>query len=583
MVTVVAIVLFVSEWISSDATALLVATTLMVFGVVTPEEGLSGFSNVGTISVFCLLILSIGLQSTGVVSYIGDLMQKYAKMGETRMITFLSFLTGIFSAFLNNTAIVAIMLPVVIRLAQSSKINPSKLLMPLSFAAMVGGTMTIIGTSTNVIVAAIYEEEFGASFGIFEFSFFGLMIFAVYMIYMLTLGRFILPERKREGALTEEYNIDDYLMQVTVLSNSKMIGKPISETDLVQRYNVKVLELIREGDKEVWVPGEEKLRAGDQLIVKTSLKQLVETLRRLGLRVAKGKTIDEQDLTSEQAVLFEAVLGYNSSLIGKKVSEVDFLDKFQTVPLAVRRSGQSLSKKVSDVVLQFGDTLLMEGRRKRLQKFYSSQDFIVLDKVKKTNLRLGKMLLSIIIVVEVITLAALNLLPLVVSALLGAVTLIVTNCVSTRYIYRNMDWRVIMLLAGIIPLGVAVEKTGLGAVLAQQIIEICGNGNPTAIVAGLFLFTTLLTSFMSNNATAVLIAPIAISLAHEIGMDAKPFLLTVMLAASTSFLTPIGYQTNTLVYGAGQYKFIDFLKVGGILTILVWLSSTVMISWWYFN
>lgn len=361
-----------------------------------------------------------------------------------------------------------------------------------------------------------------------------------------------------------------------------MIGKRLADIELVKRYRVRVIDIIRE-EGDVWLPNQiEALREGDSLLIKANLEGLIEIQEKAGIKIKRNASLDDEELTSEEAVIIEAVIGQNSFLVGKQIKNVDFRQLFAAIPLAVRRSGVSVGIKVSDMVIQFGDVLLMEARRGNLNKFYNSPDFIVLEKVKKTNLRKDKMLLSVIIVLGVIALAALNLMPIVVASLMGCALLVVTRCVSMRYIYRKMDWRVIFLLAGILPLGIAVENSGLGALIAQGIIHYIGSFPPSIIIAVLFLITTLLTSFMSNNATAILLAPIAITIAEQLGLPIKPFLITVMFAASTSFLTPIGYQTNTLVYGAGQYSFMDFVKVGGLLTLLVWILATVSISYFFF-
>ena len=585
IITVVAIFLFATELLPVDVTAILIMVTLMVTGVVTPEQGISGFSNVATISVFALLVLSLGLQSTGVVNYIGSKLESYTGTSEFRILFFTVVVVGFMSAFMNNTAIVAIFLPVVTRLANFANISPSKFLMPLSFAAMIGGASTVIGTSTNILVSSIYQEHTGEPFSIFEFTHLGVLFFIIFIVFMLLIGHRIIPGRKDEEgtiSLTKDYDLQQYLTQVEIRKGSPLIGKKLEETELVTRYKVRILEIIREGG-DVWLPNQiEGIREGDSLILKANIDNLIEIQQKQGIKIKRDVLLDDKELTSEETVLFEAVIGQNSFLVGKRIKDVDFRQLFGAVPLAVRRSGVSVAKKVSDVIIQFGDVLLVEARRRNLNQFYNSPDFIVLEKVKKPNLRKGKMLLSILIVFGVIGLAAINVLPIVVSALLGCALLLVTKCVSIRYIYRKMDWRVIFLLAGVLPLGIAVEETGLSEIIASGILYYTGHLHVMFIISALFLITTILTSFMSNNATAILLAPIAITIAAQLGLSPKPFLITVMFAASTSFLTPIGYQTNTLVYGAGQYSFMDFLKVGGILTFLVWIFATIFITLFYF-
>ncbi|MGB1205942.1 MAG: SLC13 family permease [Chitinophagales bacterium] len=582
-ITVLAIILFATEIIPADVTALCVMVALMLTGIVSPEEGLAGFSNVATITVFALLVLSLGLQSTGVVNYMGEQLERITGESDIKILLLTLILVAFLSAFMNNTAIVAIFLPIVMRLSKYANTSASKFLMPLSFAAMIGGSCTIIGTSTNILVSAVYEEKYGKAFSIFEFTTLGFILFLAFLVYILLIGWRIIPERRKDAPiLTEDYDVNKYLTQIEVRRDSSMIGKPLKDTELVKRYKVKVLEITRE-EGDVWLPEQvEAIRENDLLLIKANLDDLLELQEGKDIKIKKTTKFDNAELTSEDAVLFEAVIGQNSFLVGKAIKDVDFRKAFGAIPLALRRSGISVSKSISDVEIQFGDVLLLEARRTHLNNFYNSRDFIVLEKVKKKNLRHSKMLLSTVIVLVVILLAAFNVLPIVVSSLTGVVLLLVTECVSIRYIYRKMDWRVIFLLAGILPLGTAVQNTGASELISDGILYLAGDASsPRFIISILFLITTVLTSFMSNNATAVLLAPIAITIAQQLGLDPKAFLVTVMFAASTSFATPIGYQTNTLVYGVGQYTFMDFIKVGGFLTIIVWLLATWLIPIFY--
>ncbi len=574
-----AIFLFSTEKLPVDSTSILIMVLLMITGLVTPSEGISGFSHVGTLSVFTLLVLSVGLQSTGAVGYLGDITEKYASKGELKSLIFISFIAGIPSAFLNNTAIVAILLPVVIRLSEISGVNESKLLMPLSFAAMAGGSVTIIGTSTNVIVSSIHETNFGTPFSIFEFSLLGIILFFAYLIYMLLIGRYLLPDNKKE--LTSNYELQDFLLQIKILENSPLVGKTIIESGL-DEYRIRTLEIIRDGGEIASVPDwDERLKANDQLLIKAQLNTLIENKRKLGIEINKEGKLDETSLSSENAMLFQAVIGNNSFLLGKKIKEIDFKELFGAVPLAIRRHGEALNQKVSEIELRFGDTILMEARRKNLDRFSNSRDFIVLEKIKKSNFRSNKMIISCLIVLAVVLLASTGILDLVVAGFLGVSAMYLTGCVSPKYVYQKVEWRIFFLLAGVIPLGIAVEKTGLGELIANSITQFTGTGSPQLVIAMLFALTVLLTSIMSNNATAVLLAPIAISLSAKMGINPKALLVTVMFASSTSFLTPIGYQTNTLVYGPGRYKFIDYFKVGGILTLIFWILSVILIPIFY--
>ena len=582
VITVSAIILFTTELIPADMTAFLVMVSLIASGILDAEEGLSGFSNVATITVFALLVLSIGLQSTGVVNSLSERLEKITGKNEGRIMFFTVVVVGFLSAFMNNTAIVAIFLPVVIRLAKYANVSVSKFLMPLSFAAMIGGASTIIGTSTNILVSVYYLEHYGESFSIFEFTGLGLLLFSVFVVFMLTIGKRMIPLRNEDDSLTQGYDLQKYLTQINIKKGSRLIGKRLDETDLLKKYRVRVIEIIRK-DGDVWIPEKlESIREGDSLLIKADIENLIGIESKEGIKIGRNITLDDKELTSEETVIFEAVIGQGSFLIGKRIRDVDFRQYFGALPLAIRQSGQHQAIRISDIEIQFGDVLLMEARRSSLHKFYNSRDFIVLEQVKKPNLRTRKKKRSLAIVIGVVAAAALNYTSIINAALIGCALLFITGCMSMRYVYRKMDWRVIFLLAGMLPLGLAVEKTGTDDLIANNFMYLAGNLSPRFIISLLFLATTLLTSFMSNNATAILLAPIAANIAAQLGMDAKPFLLTVMFAASTSFATPIGYQTNMLVYGAGRYKFTDFMKVGGLLTLIVWLMATWLIPLFYF-
>ncbi len=572
-----AIVLFITEWVEIDVTAMLVMVLLLISGILTPAEALSGFSHEGTITVFALLLLSLGLQSTGVVNWIGNKMERITGTRELRMMTVLSTVVAFASAFVSNTAVVAILLPVVDRLAKFANVSASRLLMPLSFAAMIGGSITLIGSSTNIIVSSIHERHTGEPFGVFEFASLGLILFLGYLIYLFAFGRLIIPDHKQEDGLTKQYELESFLSQVVVNPDSPLIGKHILSTSLVTRHRVLVLNIIRDGTN-VWLPDQvEKVEVNDVLVIKSRADVLLSLQNQLKLQIVKDVDLDDKELTSEDAVLIEAVIGRNSFLVGKTISKVDWRHMFSAIPLALRRSGAPVSIRVRESVIQFGDVILFEARRSKLHLFHNSPDFIVLGRVKKQNLRKDKIFISCAIVIASILCAALGIFPLVTAALLGCVLLLLTGSVSMRYVYRKMEWRIYFLLAGILPLGIAIEKTGASKLLAKSMLMALGDASPALIISVLFLLTTVLTSFISNNATAILLAPIAIDMATSMNLDPKAYLVAVMFAASTSFLTPLGYQTNMLIYGAGQYKFSDFVKVGGGLTLLVWLLASYFI------
>jgi len=567
IVTVGALILFITDWYPMDFTALLVMVILMLTGSVSPAEGLSGFSHPATITVLALLILSIGLQSTGFVYFLSTNMIRFTGKSETRILLIVFFIVGISSAFMNNTAIVAIFLPVVVRCANFANISASRVLMPLSFVAMIGGTLTIIGTSTNIVVSSLSQNYGYEPFNIFEFIVLGIILFVAFVFYWFLIGKHLMPKRKAGLDLTQTYDVGKYLTEVVVKPNSPMIGKPLSDRLFGVGNEVEVIEIIREDGTKFVANQFNNIRAGDHFIIKANIEELKQLIKQQGWQMSrKHVNVTDSDLTSKDTILVEAVIGRNSFLIGKKIKNIDFSGAFGALPIAMRRHGESLSKSL---------------------KFYDSPDFIVLQRIRRNTKFRSKMQLSLLIVALTILVASIHqqinnwfgddILDLTVVILTGAVALVLTGCVRMPYIYRKVEWKVIFLLAVLIPLGIAFENSGASALFSDTMLQYVGNWSPRYIISALFIVTIILTSFMSNNATALILTPIAISIANALDIDPKPFLVAVMFAASTSFLTPVGYQTNMLVFGPGNYQFSDFLKVGGLLTILFWILATIFI------
>jgi len=591
VITLVALVLFVTDKFPMDFTALAVMVSLMLFGVVNVEEGLSGFSHPATITVLALLILSIGLQSTGFVYHLSNNIVKYTGKSEVRILLIIILVVGLSSAFMNNTAIVAIFLPVIVRCAKYANISPSKVLMPLSYAAMIGGTLTIIGTSTNIIVSTLSIEQGYEPFGLFEFWMLGLILMGAFTIYWFLIGRRLIPERKSNTDLTQQYNMATYLTEVVVNPNSPMIGKPLTDNLFGVGNKVEVIEIEREDGTKFIANQVNNIRAGDRFIIKADIEDLKSIIKQQGWKISKEHSkIGDVNLTSKNTVLVEAVIGRNSFLIDRSIKNIDFDTAFGALPIAMRRHGEILKNTLAETKIMFGDTLLMEADKSRLEKFYNSPDFIVLQRIKRSSKFQNKMWLSLLIVAITILTAAIHQqlnnwfgigLDLTLIMLAGAVALVLTGCVRMPYIYRKIEWKVFFLLAGLIPLGIAFTNTGANELFTDFMLKYIGNWSPRAIISVLFVATILLTSFMSNNATALILTPIAISIANGLGIDPKPFLVAVMFAASTSFITPVGYQTNMLVFGPGNYKFSDFVKVGGLLTLIFWALATIFIPIMY--
>lgn len=572
-----AVACFATERLPVDLVALSVLSALLASGILTPEQAISGFSNTATVTVAAMFVLSAGLARTGVVSLLGQRLAAVGRLGLLPTLIVLMVLIGVVSAFINNTAAVAIFLPIVLGLAKDTGISPSKLLIPLSFASMFGGVCTLIGTSTNILVSSIAEQHGLAPFGMFELSPLGVVLFVAGALYLLTFGVRIIPDRRAGVGLTQSYGMGDYLTEILVLPESPAVGRPLRESPLVRDLDLDVLEIHRDG-RPLTTPGAGTvLEAGDLLRVRCDIEKIRRAERQEGIVLKSGLKWREEDLHSSEAALLEVVVAPGSALEGKTLKESGFRQTYGGTALAIRQRGELMRERLGSTRMRSGDVLLVEVRRDRIEALKRIPDFVIVSEIGLDEPRRGKLLLALAIVAGVVAAATLDLLPIVGSAILGSVLLVLTRCLTLDEAYQAIEWRVIFLLGGILPLGIALETTGAAGLLSSLLVETIGIWGPVAMVSAFYLLTSLLTEAMSNNATAALLAPIAISAAASLGVDPRPFLVAVTFAASASFMTPVGYQTNTLIYGPGHYRFTDFLRVGTPLNFLFWLIATLLI------
>ncbi|NIM00784.1 MAG: SLC13 family permease [Acidobacteria bacterium] len=570
-----AVVLLATERLRADVVAMVVLCALVLLRILEPRQALSGFSNPATITVACMFILSAGLQASGVIHALADRLLKGSSASPTTVMLMTGVAIAPFSAFINNTAAVAIFLPLVLRASHSRSISPSYLMMPLSFFAMLGGTCTLIGTSTNIIVSSAAAEHGQPGFGMFEFSKLGLIVLLICGAYLMLIGRHILPERIKAETLTEGFHLNSYLSEVEVLDGSPLIGQTVVEARIGDAYNLEVLGHVRDKQMRNVMAGHGALLAGDILLVKAQAETLVGLGERAGLAVRPSRRHSDSDLRPGDTVLLEAVITNNSELEGRSLKAVDFRNNFGATALAIRRGGEDLLEKIGHVRLRLGDELLIQAPRQNLEKLRNQRAFLILQELDLPTLDVRKAVLSGSIIAGVVAVAAFGIYPIVSAAIAGAVLMVVTGCLNVRRVYREVDWVVIVLLGGLIPLGIALETTGAAADVADLILRLGGQMGPHVALGLFVLLTAVLTGAMSNNATAALLAPLAIQIAVVLDVDPRPFLVALTFAASAAFYTPIGYQTNLLVYGPGGYKFADYFRVGAPLTVLY----VVLVTW----
>jgi di/tricarboxylate transporter len=570
-----------TEKLPVDLTAIFVAIALILTRILTPEQGLSGFGHPATVTVAAMFVLSAGLAKTGALTATTALLTKVAKRFAWLATFIVMLVSGFASAFINNTAVVAILMPNLLGMAKATNMSPSRLLMPLSFASMFGGVCTLIGTSTNILISSIAEKNGLPPFGMFELTEMGLIFFGAGFLYMFLIGMRLIPERRESASAADAYGIANYITDVVLHPEAKSVGTIAASSPLAKDLDVQVLAVFRDNKKLPQGPEQIVLQAGDVVRLACDSDKLTKLQSRLGISLISDLGAEPQD---KEADLVEAVVAPRSPLVGQTLKGLKFYEKFQAKVIALRHRGQTTQDKLDDSPLYAGDTLLLSVRQDKLAALASNPAFVLITPRKASDIRPGKVLIALLILVLVVASSALNLLPIVVAAMGGCAAMVLTGCLKADEVYASVDWKVILMLGGLLPLGIALESTGAAKIFADFVIQYLGGLGPWVLMSALYLATSILTEVMSNSATAVLLAPIAISAANAMGVDSRPFLVAVTMAASSSFMTPVGYQTNTLIYGPGQYKFNDFLRVGTPLNILFWVLATWYIpQFWPFN
>jgi len=582
-VLILAVILFVTEKLSVDLVALIVMALLMLSGVITPGEGISGFSNTATVTVAAMFVLSAGLFKTGAVNSLSVVVNKVFERSFLLAMLVLMILVGFLSAFINNTPVIAIFLPILLAVAKAKKLSVSKILLPISFASMFGGVCTLIGTSTNILVSSIAEKNNLPAFSMFEFAPLGLILFTIGTIYMLFIGIPLIPERRGDGDLTESFNLDEYVTEIVLLPEAASVGSEIRNSPLVKDLEIVIFEIRRDGELIHQPNGETVLLANDVLRVRCNLEKIRALQKREGVSFKPHVKWRDENITDNKYKLVEVVIPPNSAIIRKSLKQLDFRGKYGAIVLGIRHHGKLLFDKISDTPLSAGDVLLIEAEKEHLKFLKQSKDLLFISELDTTEFRRNKIAIALLIVAGVILTASLGLLPIVVSAVAGAILLILFGCITIDEAYQAIDWKIIFLLAGVLSLGIALEKSGAAEIISAKFVSSVGSYGLIALVSAFYLLTSLLTETMSNNATAALLAPIAIATATSLGVQPQPFLMAITFAASSSFITPVGYQTNTMIYGPGQYKFTDFVRVGTPLNIIFWLVATFLIPvFWKF-
>ena len=572
-----------------EVTAMGAIGILLLFNVLTWQEAISGFSNRAVVTIGAIFIMSRALVKTGFLEVFVDFLVK--KGGKQKWLTIFIFLltVSIISGFINNTASVAIFIPLAIDLCQRFHISPTKVLLPLSYAAIFGGTLTLIGTSTNLVVSSIMEELNLAPFSMFEFTKLGIIFLVLGTLYNMVISKWFMPSRSIISSLTRKYHMGSFLTEFKVDEDSPLIGHTYSEMDISKTYNLQVYKIIRDSKNIRFNLQNMIIRIGDIFLVQINVKDMLKFKDDMKVLLLSDVKMNQAELTGKNHVIVEGIVSQQSSLIGKTLQEFDFRNRFGSFVLAVKHQRELLREKVAHIRLRFSDTLLIMVPKERLEILRTSNDLIVLEELD-IHLRYERYWwFSILVIPTVMLLAAFVVIPIVKAAVLGAILLLVMRTLSIQDAYESISWSVIFLIASLVPLGIAIQKTNLDEITGNLIIAIgtliggVENVNPVIILAVLYGVTFFLSAFISNAAVAVMLTPIGVMLASILNVDPRPLLVAICFGASCSFMTPMGYQTNMMIFGPGQYRLKDFFQMGIPLTLIFWITAVYWIpKFWPF-
>jgi len=580
--------LFIKEYFSIDVTALIILSSFFGMGYLTPSEAVSGFSNPAVITIGLLFILSSAIQKTGLLEYIVVTINRLVHSSKIIGLAAYYFTISIASSLINNTAIVAIFMPITIRLAHNYHVSPSKMLIPLSYAAILGGTLTLVGTSTNLLVNSIYMSYEGSQpLGMFEFLKYGSIILVIGTVYLLFIAPRLIPSRTTTSSLTKSYHLGGYLTEMKVKKGSVLVGKSCFDRSINQNYDVTVLDIIRDKKHIVKDIRRTILKEGDILFVRGTLENFLRMKEVEGVALLTDEKLTQSELEQEDNELVECLLTDDSGLVGKSLMSTNFRQIYGAFILAIRREGDIFRKKIAHMKLRAFDTLLVYGPSKKIASLSDGGNFIVLGKVQARLIKEKFWWVSIYVVLISIIFAAVGYIPIMKGAFLSVVILLSLKIITAQESYQSIHWQVIFLIAALIPIGIVIQKTGtadwIGNNISNFIFLFSSELQPYVLLATIYFITMILTEISSNVATAIIMVPIAIAVSNQLGLESRPFVFTVAFAASSSFITPIGYQTNLMVYGPGGYKFSDYIRVGLPLSLILFISAILIIpKLWHF-
>ncbi|MDG1127747.1 SLC13 family permease [Seohaeicola saemankumensis] len=567
---------FFKEFYPPEVTALGASAALLATGIIQTGDFLTVFSSPAPITIAMMFIISAALERTGVLMVLGGILKRKARGSFLRAMVLMMVGAMGASAFMNNTPVVILLTPIMISMSASVGVAPSRFLIPLSYAAIFGGTLTLVGTSTNILMSGVARDAGQPAISMFEMTLPGLIFAGVGMVYMIFAGRYLLPDRASLSSMMGKESKRKFMARLLIPHESKYIGKRLSELPF-NTLETRILDVVRGEVSMRRTLKDMTLEAGDRIVLKTGTGEI------LGLKEngqVAFRDIDDhafEPVTADQTITMEASVGPNSHLRGRPIKDLKLRRKYGVYLMAVHRAEQNISQDLPELRLQFADTLLLEGPPEGLQRLMEDGGIINLSAPSERATRWSKAPIAIATIMAVMVLAAFEVMPIAGLAVIGAVVVMLTRCVDPEEAFDAIDWRILFLIFGMLGLSMGLDATGTAQLIVSGVVSSLGDAGPLLILAAVYFVTSLLTEMVSNNAVAVLVGPIAIALAVQLGFDPRPFIMAVMFAASASFATPIGYQTNTFVYSAGGYRFADFIKVGLPLNIIFGIVAITII------
>jgi di/tricarboxylate transporter len=572
-----ALILFATEKLRVDVVAMLVLITVGILGLVPSEDLFFGFSNSAVITVWAVYMVSGGLFKTGVADMMGRGILRVAGNSEAGLIAIIMITVGVISAFMNNVGAVAMLLPAVVGISRRTKLPVSKMLIPLAFASLLGGTMTLIGTPANILATGVLAERGLETFGFFEFTPMGVVVLTAGVAYMVLIGRRLLPVREGARGKEDIDRISDYVTEVRVTLESRLNGKTLLESRLGQEYDLTVLAIQRENGDLPGLHRDTEIQSGDLLIVESSASELMDARQSLGLTIEVDYKLDIDSLEPGDVQVIEATLAPNSHIAGLTPRDIRFRDRYGFTLLAISRRGRVITESLRDVPLAFGDAILLQGPQHRIKGLQEGDNFQVLEPIELEVFRRNKAPIAVGALLLAIGLVIFAGMGISLAMVIAAMIMILFGALTIEEAYESVDWRTVFLVAGMLSLGLAMELTGTANYIADLMLDIFGPYGPLATLAGIYLLAAIITQPMSNAAAIVLVVPIALDTAAGLGANYKTFTMAVVIGAATSFLSPVGHKANVLIFGPGGYKFWDYARVGALLTVILLIVSMIFL------